>query len=229
MEQPGRLPSIGSHRVRHDWSDLAVEKYSQLERLVKLSIHGQEPQAAEFPVWSDNPNLVPYLPLFHCLGQPFHIFPTCSNSNRVSPHHHPQLTELRHQRRTSTSSPHCTNLPAWSWACVLYSLFLPIIMDNMSIYLRPSPPLCALELLCSHPPTGRQFSLFSYTIKFPLYLDIHWHIWEHVNKHTVFSTLNSFLDSCFPLWLWFHFSVPHESKRKKLPLFAVFSSTPFSS
>ena len=24
MEEPGRLPSIGSHRVRHDWSDLAA-------------------------------------------------------------------------------------------------------------------------------------------------------------------------------------------------------------
>ena len=24
MGEPGRLPSMGSHRVRHDWSDLAV-------------------------------------------------------------------------------------------------------------------------------------------------------------------------------------------------------------
>ena len=24
MEEPGRLPSVGSHRVRHDWSDLAA-------------------------------------------------------------------------------------------------------------------------------------------------------------------------------------------------------------
>ena len=24
MEEPGRLPSMGSHRVRHDWSDLAA-------------------------------------------------------------------------------------------------------------------------------------------------------------------------------------------------------------
>ena len=24
MEEPGGLPSIGSHRVRHDWSDLAA-------------------------------------------------------------------------------------------------------------------------------------------------------------------------------------------------------------
>ena len=147
---------------------------------------------------SDNPNIGPYHPLFHCLEQPFHTFPLCSNSNRVSPHHHSQLTEQRHQR-TSTSSPHYTNLPACSWARVWYSLFLPIIMDDVSVSLRPSPPLCALELICSHPPTGRQFSPFSYTIKFPLYLDICWHIWEHIYKHTVFSTLNSFLDSCFPL------------------------------
>ena len=24
MEEPGRLQSMGSHRVRHDWSDLAA-------------------------------------------------------------------------------------------------------------------------------------------------------------------------------------------------------------
>ena len=24
MEEPGGLPSVGSHRVRHDWSDLAA-------------------------------------------------------------------------------------------------------------------------------------------------------------------------------------------------------------
>ena len=24
MEEPGGLPSMGSHRVRHDWSDLAA-------------------------------------------------------------------------------------------------------------------------------------------------------------------------------------------------------------
>ena len=27
MEEPGRLPSMGSHRVRHDWSDLAAAVY----------------------------------------------------------------------------------------------------------------------------------------------------------------------------------------------------------
>ena len=25
--KPGRLPSMGSHRVGHDWNDLAVEEY----------------------------------------------------------------------------------------------------------------------------------------------------------------------------------------------------------
>ena len=134
-----------------------LEKCSQLEWLVKLSIHGHEPQAAEFLVESGNPNIGPYHPLFHCLEQPFHTFPLCSNSSRVSPYHPSQLTEQRHQR-TSTSSPHCTNLPACSWARVWYYLFLPIIMDDVSISLRPSPPLCALELICSHPRTGRQFS-----------------------------------------------------------------------
>ena len=28
MEEPGGLPSMGSHRVRHDWSDLAAATYN---------------------------------------------------------------------------------------------------------------------------------------------------------------------------------------------------------
>ena len=35
MEKPGGLPSMGSHRVAHDWSDLAAEdsKYLKLEEV----------------------------------------------------------------------------------------------------------------------------------------------------------------------------------------------------
>ena len=32
MEEPGGLPSIGSHRVRHDWSDLAAAAAGRLVR-----------------------------------------------------------------------------------------------------------------------------------------------------------------------------------------------------
>ena len=39
-EEPGGLPSLGSHRVRHDWSDLAAaegEKLAKKELKNKLS------------------------------------------------------------------------------------------------------------------------------------------------------------------------------------------------
>ena len=31
-EEPGGLPFMGSHRVRHDWSDLAANRVSQTEK-----------------------------------------------------------------------------------------------------------------------------------------------------------------------------------------------------
>ena len=33
--EPGGLPSMGSHRVGHDWSDLAVAAYSPWGRRVR--------------------------------------------------------------------------------------------------------------------------------------------------------------------------------------------------
>ena len=39
MEVPGGLPSLGSHRVRHDWSDLAVAVFSSISYLYVLEIN----------------------------------------------------------------------------------------------------------------------------------------------------------------------------------------------
>ena len=36
MEEPGGLPSVGSHRVGHDWSDLAAAKNSLFTRSLKM-------------------------------------------------------------------------------------------------------------------------------------------------------------------------------------------------
>ena len=38
MAEPGGLPSVGSHRVRHDWSDLAAAAGSAYQWLLKLLI-----------------------------------------------------------------------------------------------------------------------------------------------------------------------------------------------
>ena len=38
-EEPGGLPSVGSHRVGHDWSDLAVQQNGCIESPLALSTH----------------------------------------------------------------------------------------------------------------------------------------------------------------------------------------------
>ena len=38
MEEPGGLPSVGSHRVRHDWSDLAAGAYASKLMLKILQV-----------------------------------------------------------------------------------------------------------------------------------------------------------------------------------------------
>ena len=47
MGDPGGLPSMGSHRVGHDWSDLAISQYSYLENSMDkwiwwATVHGVE-------------------------------------------------------------------------------------------------------------------------------------------------------------------------------------------
>ena len=39
MAEPGGLPSMGSHRVRHDWSDLAAAAAGILSQCIHLSNH----------------------------------------------------------------------------------------------------------------------------------------------------------------------------------------------
>ena len=39
MEEPGGLPSMGSHRVRHDWSDLAAAAARKSLHLTKRNIN----------------------------------------------------------------------------------------------------------------------------------------------------------------------------------------------
>ena len=38
-EEPSGLPSMGSHRVRHDWSKLAVTATYMSEKRLALSLH----------------------------------------------------------------------------------------------------------------------------------------------------------------------------------------------
>ena len=61
---------------------------------------------------------------------------------------------------------------------------------------KPSTPCTRTHLLSS-----TRWEAYSARSPTPLnfHLTIHWHIHEQINKHTVFSILNSFLDFCFPL------------------------------
>ena len=47
MVEPGGLPSMGSHRVGHDWSDLAVAAAENLE--IKQKVNKNEAQVGLFP------------------------------------------------------------------------------------------------------------------------------------------------------------------------------------
>ena len=38
-EEPGRLPSLGSHRVRHDWSDLTATSATRSQLANRIVIH----------------------------------------------------------------------------------------------------------------------------------------------------------------------------------------------
>ena len=39
MGEPGGLPSMGSHRVRHDWSDLAAAEALTQEKIKYIEAH----------------------------------------------------------------------------------------------------------------------------------------------------------------------------------------------
>ena len=39
MEKPGRLQSMGSHRVGHDWSDLAAADTLNIQKIINLKEH----------------------------------------------------------------------------------------------------------------------------------------------------------------------------------------------
>ena len=42
MGEPGRLPSMGSHRIGHDWSDLAAAAHSILKSRKKIKIKSRD-------------------------------------------------------------------------------------------------------------------------------------------------------------------------------------------
>ena len=46
MGEPGGLPSVGSHRVGHDWSDLAVRCQDKIG-----AISGQDSERVGWPAW----------------------------------------------------------------------------------------------------------------------------------------------------------------------------------
>ena len=64
--EPGGLPSMGSHRVRHDWSDLAAAASSSVQFLLSFSrqvmsgsLHSHGLQHTRFPCPSSSPGVCP--------------------------------------------------------------------------------------------------------------------------------------------------------------------------
>ena len=53
MEEPGRLQSMGSHRVRHDWSDLAATEPGRLQSMGSLRVRHN---------WATSLSLLTFMP-----------------------------------------------------------------------------------------------------------------------------------------------------------------------
>ena len=51
MGEPGGLPSMGSHRVGHDWSDLAAAAPCEIKEEIKV-VDGDKGQKVTFGEWS---------------------------------------------------------------------------------------------------------------------------------------------------------------------------------
>ena len=98
--EPGELPSMGSHRVGHDWSDLALAKVSANSRysLVQISSVTQLCLTLCDPVNCSRPGLTVHhqLPEFtqtrvHWVGDAIQTF------HPLSSHSHPSLNLSQHQ------------------------------------------------------------------------------------------------------------------------------------
>lgn len=110
------------------------------------------------------------------------LFP--QTSNKVSLHTHSQLMGKRpSEENFHKLSP--LHLLTYKWlspyrAFSLPSLFLWMISPFSC--LRPIPSLCALDSIYSYPLERKVPAiLFSYILHFPLYISIHWHMWEDIN------------------------------------------------
>ena len=62
MEEPGGLPSVGSHRVRHDWSDLAAAEKGDREEKNK---HHFQVKESSWMLMCEYPD--PILPQFYMI------------------------------------------------------------------------------------------------------------------------------------------------------------------
>ena len=53
MEGPGGLPSMGSHRVRHHWSDVAAAGAGRLVPQMVKNLPAMQETQVRFPGWED--------------------------------------------------------------------------------------------------------------------------------------------------------------------------------
>lgn len=129
------------------------------------------------------------------------------------------------QTRTSTSSYHCIHLPLCSWAHVWYFLFPPTTVNDVSIFLRPTTPLCAWDFIHSWPVKRNVPAIlppFPTSLIFPFKHPL---ACAGTYKHAIFPSLkknkNKKKPSHFHLKLLSHFSALYNNKTQKSYLYLL--------
>ena len=75
MEKPGRLQSMGSHRVRHDWSDLAAAAANNSNQIEKCIMCNASPSSHVFLINFKKVLMVPYCLSHIKLGSNWWLWP----------------------------------------------------------------------------------------------------------------------------------------------------------
>ena len=120
MGEPGGLPSMGSHRVRHDWSDLAAaaasDGFTLTPHLPPLSRTFRKPLPGSRCFWelglptvcfcahSTDPTVSPHHPTGLCLPHFAALSPLCFNSLCHSPCGDSPLSTLERQTQEPSSA-----------------------------------------------------------------------------------------------------------------------------
>ena len=133
--EPGGLPSMGSHRVGHDWSDLAVA-YMEWKFWIKymIIIEGLAYMCSLFPWDSSTQSL---LPKFHWTILVKNILSSSANSTCI-------YQSLHSWTFTVTNTGDCFLFHSLLFSSVRFASFFSLLLDISS---QVSPQVSSLNAL----------------------------------------------------------------------------------